>query len=187
MIKLLRFLTWSLWLLRSVSQSGAGSSPPLVRFPCCARTPRPGPISAAQPHKVGDQGLRSLWSRKNAADEISGCFVPVCQIIYIEKKVIQSRKTPKRSIPAPLEFFQPIPLVFSLAMRALPRSHPRAAGEYDGAAQQQFCSCGCMQRLCSNHQRPGFKLRDLSGEVSKRMLAAMQGDQGLSGATLPAS
>lgn len=59
-------------------------------------------------------------------------------------------------------------------------------GEGDGAVQHKFCSRGCVQCLCSNQQRPDFKLKGTPGDISKRLLAAMQGDQGLSGVTIPA-
>lgn len=85
--------------------------------------------AAAQLHQVGDWGLWSLWSPEKAADEISGCFVPACWIIYIEEKVMQPQKTPKHGKLAPSELSEPIPLFFSIAMKALPCSHcaPRAA------------------------------------------------------------
>jgi len=59
---------------------------------------------------------------------------------------------------------------------------PELPGQDDGAAQSSFAP----ETVC-NCQRPDFKLRDVSGEVSVRLLAATQGDQGLSGAAIPAS
>lgn len=49
--------------------------------------------------------------------------MPVCWIIYIKEKVIQPQKIPKRGTPAPSELSQPVPLVFSMTMKALPSSH----------------------------------------------------------------
>lgn len=162
-IKLLQFLTWFFWLLRSSSQSSALCGVSLLCTDPGDRSCKHGTAA----FRGWPQDVVPVTTWEKAADQTSSCLVSIFWNIYVEKKVYV-QKTPKHGIPAPLELTQPIPSVSSTAVKALPYSHHthRAAGQRWGPS-----TAGLLHlHQCSNHQRLDFKLRDISGEVSERLL-----------------
>lgn len=79
--------------------------------------------------------------------------MPVCWTIYIKEKVIQPQKTPKRGTPAPSELSQPVPLVFSMTMKALPSSD-RGPRKWWGSAAEVL-----LQRLYAVSVQQPIKTR----------------------------